>query len=239
MPLRCPAAARTGRALLLTLMLAGLPALAAAQPFLTATQVDLARLLAPPPETGSAQQQAEMAVLQQYEATRTPERIAQAVKDVDESVFAMFGTTLGPAFNPGALPLAAHLFDRLGDTEETLSANPKGKFARLRPFLANPALHPPGPTSRSGSYPSGHATRSTIIGVVLAAMVPEQRGDIFARMADYAESRLVLGVHYPSDLAAGRIAGTAVDAVLFNDPGFLAAYAPARAEVRRALGLAP
>ena len=178
-----------------------------------------------------------MAELERIERTRTPERIAQAKVDVDESIYTMFGGVMGTAFVPGSLPLMSKLFERLGDTEEALMGAPKSNFGRLRPYLVNSGLHPPGPLSRSGSYPSGHSTRSTIFGVVLAMMVPERRGEIFARMADYAESRLVLGVHYPSDLVAGRVAGTAVDAVLFGDAGFLADYGAARAEVRGVLGL--
>lgn len=223
--------------LLAAALLFAAPAFAAEQPFITARQVDLLQLLAPPPAAGSVQDRAEMDEVVAREQTRTPERVAQAQADVTETVFAMFGATLGPAFTAPALPAATALFDRLGDTEEDVVGPAKIGFARLRPYLANPALHPAAPTSRSGSYPSGHATRVTIMGVVLAAMLPEYRGPIFARMDDYAESRIVAGVHYRSDIVAGRQAGTAIDAVLFNDPAFRTAFEAARAEVRRVMGL--
>lgn len=222
-------------ALLLLALLCASPA--AAQTFLTPRQLDLTRLLAPPPAAGSPQQQAEMDELLRLQGLRTPERIAQANADVDENVFTMLGATLGVGFNAGALPLAARLFERLGDTEQALTDPAKRGFDRPRPYLANPALHPAIPISRSASYPSGHSTRATVMGVVLAAMLPEYRAQVFARIDDYAQSRVVGGVHYPSDVAAGRIAGTAIEAVLLADPAFLAEYRPARDEVRRALGL--
>ena len=217
-------------------LLAG-PAFAAEAPFLTASRVDLMRLLAPPPAVGSAQDKAEMAEVVAIERSRTPERTAQARADAEESVFDMFGPTLGAGFAKSALPVATPFFERLAETEEDVVGPAKKGFGRLRPYLANAELHPAAPTSRSGSYPSGHATRGTIIGIVVASMVPEHRAAIFARIEDYAESRVIAGVHYRSDIVAGRQAGAAIDAVLFNDPAFQAAYGPARAEVRRALGL--
>ena len=46
--------------------------------------------------------------------------------------------------------------------------------------------------------------------ILLAAMVPEKRAEIFARGWEYGENRLVAGVHFPSDIESGRIAATAV-----------------------------
>ena len=222
----------------LAAFLFAVPAAAAEQSFLMPTQVDLLHLLAPPPAAGSAQDKAEMAEAVANERTRSPERTTQARADAAETVFDMFGPTLGTAFTQQALPVATPFFGRLAETEEEVVGPAKSGFDRLRPYLANPDLHPAAPTSKSGSYPSGHATRSTIIGVVLAEMLPEHRAAIFARIEDYAESRVIAGMHYRSDIVAGRQAGTAIDAVLFNDPAFQAAFGPARAEVRRALSLA-
>ena len=225
-------------ALIATLVIS-LPVAAADDPFLSPGQVDLMRLLPPPPASGSPEMQAELAEVLALQASRTPERVAQAVRDQAESVFDMFAVTMGEAFAPERLPLAGHLFGRLGETEDVLATPAKTGFARARPFTGNPAVTPALYPSRSFSYPSGHAARSTLSGIVLAAMVPEQRDAIFTRIRDYAESRVIGGVHYRSDVLGGMRAGTAIAAVLFNDPAFQAEYAPARREVRAALGLVP
>ena len=218
------------------LLLAG-PALAEQPSYLRADQVPLTTLLAPFPPAGSAQDAAEMAEIMALARTRTPARLAQAQADVAETVYDMFGALLAPAVSPATAPLASHLFTRLEETEEAVNEASKKGFGRPRPYLANPALEPAAPRSRSGSYPSGHATRVRMMGIVLAAMIPEWRDRIFARVDEYAESRLVVGVHYRSDIVAGAQAGTAVAAVLMNDPGFRAEFGPARSELRALLGL--
>ncbi len=225
------------RFLLAIALTVGLPAAAAEKPYLTASQVDLLRLLPPPPAADSAEAGAEMAEIMAAQGSRTPERTALAVADAKESVFDMYGVVVGKNFRPDGLPLVTRLFDRLGETEEDVVGPAKSGFGRLRPYLANPAVQPAVPISRSGSYPSGHATRGTLEGIVLAVMLPEQRARVFARMQEYAESRVIGGVHYRSDLAAGGRAGTAMAAVLLQNPEFLADFGPARLELRKALGL--
>lgn len=226
------------RAALAALLLAA-PAWAQPKAYVGPDKVDLLRLLPPAPLAGSALDRAEIDEVIALERARTPERAAQARADAAETVFDMYGALLAPTFAKDRLPLTTALFARLEETEEDVVGPAKSGFARLRPYLANPALKPAAPTSKSGAYPSGHATRGTLMGIILAAMLPERRAEIFARSADYAESRVIAGVHYRSDIVAGRQAGTAIAAVLFNDPAFLADFAPARAELRAAFGLAP
>jgi len=73
--------------------------------------------------------------------------------------------------------------------------------------------------------------------IILAYMVPEKASAIFDRAARFAHDRVVAGVHYPTDIEAGRISGSVIDNVLLHDPHFMADFATARTEVRRALGL--
>src|SRR5262249_51158711 len=103
-------------------------------------------------------------------------------------------------------------------------------------------LHPlaEAKTSNSASYPSGHTTYGTVIGVVLAEMASEKRAELLARAADYGMSREVAGVHFPSDVEAGKVLGTIVAADEFaTDAAFKAAYPAATACLREAIGLVP
>ncbi len=210
---------------------------AQAAPYFGPDQVDLRVLLPPPPVLNSDAFHTDLDAVLAAQATRTPEQAAQTVHDVGETVFDQFTDTIGPNFTPASLPHLAALFDRMGETEDSVVDPAKRAFARLRPFLASNDVHPSVPLTRSGSWPSGHATRVTMAAVVLAQMVPEDRVAIFARAKSYAWNRVVGGAHYPSDVVTGMQAGTAITAVLLHNPGFEADYQPARAELRQVLGL--
>ena len=60
---------------------------------------------------------------------------------------------------------------------------------------------------------------------------------IRARARTYARDRVVCGVHYPSDIEAGRLAGLAIIAAMRDDARYQEALVAARLELRHALGL--
>ncbi len=219
-------------------LLAAGPVLAASPPpYLTAKQLDLTIMLPPPPPKGGEIEKAEIAAVIAAQRAASPERIALGAHDAEEDVFTMFTATLGGKFVAGNLPVASVFFARVGDSEDETVDPAKKVFARARPWMTSTEVKVLGPSSKSGSWPSGHTTRVTMEAIILAAMVPEQRAAIWARAAEYAESRVIIGMHYPLDLEAGRRAGTAMAAVMFADPAFRANFAAAKAEVRKALGL--
>jgi acid phosphatase (class A) len=80
---------------------------------------------------------------------------------------------------------------------------------------------------------------SRVVGLLLADMLPEYRARIMARADEFASHRVVAGVHYPTDVEAGKHAGTALAAFLFASPALQADYAEARRELRAALKLPP
>lgn len=63
--------------------------------------------------------------------------------------------------------------------------------------------------SYEGSFPSGHTNKAYSRGVVLATMIPQLAPEILARTSEAGNNRIVLGVHYPLDVMAGRIGGMA------------------------------
>ncbi len=191
--------------------------LSAGGAYLTPRSVDLYRLLPPPPEAGSAQERAELDELLRLQATRTRAEVRRALEDATVSIF-RFADALGsPAkFNARQLPLTSELFARIGRDEGPFMNPAKDAFGRPRPFLTDSRLAPVVPRPPSASYPSGHSTWAVACAIVLADMVPERRAQIFARADEYAHNREVGGVHYPSDVLAGHLAGTALAEALFD-----------------------
>lgn len=195
--------------------------------YLRQGEVDLSELLAPPPDPNSAMQAYESKELDRILALRTAADVDRARGDAHRSVF-VFSDVLGDAFESDRVPLAAALFEHVAADTETLVGYAKAYFARERP---------PGVPQTHASYPSGHAAFAACTAILLSKMVPEKRAQIFDRAAVFAESRIVAGVHYPSDVEAGWISGTAIASALFQNPLFRREFAAAKAEVRGALGL--
>ena len=73
--------------------------------------------------------------------------------------------------------------------------------------------------------------------LVFAEMVPELQDTILRRAYQYAESRVIVGAHYQSDIEAGRLAASAGVASIHTSPYFLADMQAARAEYNRIKGL--
>jgi len=225
--------------LLLGLLLAlPIAAHAAPEPYASAAKLDLVALLPPPPQAGSAGEQADMQAVLDAQSGASEARRAQASADDQETLPAMFGAVLGAKFDITHLPLTAALFARLGKTESVAVDAAKDRIGRTRPWLVNPAIVGIGRPTRSKSYPSGHTSRVTLAAITLCAMLPELRMAIWARAAEFGESRVIAGRHYPTDVEAGTRSGTALATALASDASFHADRAAAAAELRAGLGLA-
>jgi len=96
-------------------------------------------------------------------------------------------------------------------------------FASLRPMAFSPQIQPMIETPGHGSWPSGHATEAFAVAVLLETLLDAAHGSgggtpngALAReqlqrlAARIATNRVVAGVHYPVDSAAGRLLGTAL-----------------------------
>ncbi len=220
------------RALLALALVAALPAAAREPPYLTPQDLDLVTIL-PPPVVGPEQ----LALVLAAQRAATPERIEQAKRDVDESPDTMFGAVLGKTIDEKQLPATARLFSRMRATEDALIGPAKKAFKRVRPYLSSKEIKPLVRPSVSGSYPSGHTTNATLAAIVMGNIVPEKRDAIWERAADYSQSRVVGGVHYPNDLLGGKLAGTAIAVALQSRPEFKADFEAAKRELRQYLQL--
>jgi acid phosphatase (class A) len=205
-------------------------------PYLPPASVDLALILAPPPAPDSTAGKADLQAMIDTQKNRTPADVASAQADAELSVF-RFADVIGPGFTAAKLTFAAKFFDHVHMDAAPLVRAAKLYFNRPRPFTADPEIHPVVGQPSDPSYPSGHSTFAYVDGIILANMLPEKAAAIFDRAGVYAHNRVVGGVHYPSDVEAGRISASVIDNVMLHDANFMAAYVKARTEVRKSVGL--
>jgi hypothetical protein len=108
-------------------------------------------------------------------------------------------------FNPASHPWTCDLMQIALHVGEFQAMHYKYQFDRPRPSQISPLLMPPVEIPGHASYPSGHATESWLLSGLLAEVMPAQAAVPLALVAErVARNREVLGLHYPSDSAAGK-----------------------------------
>lgn len=104
-----------------------------------------------------------------------------------------------------ALPLVA-LMAVAGLSGSLLYKLLKHGIRRPRPCDVHRMLLTVAPLDRF-SFPSGHTLHAVIFGIIITAQVPVLGWLVWPFTAFVAASRLVLGLHYPSDVIAGAAIG--------------------------------
>lgn len=224
---------RFGSSFVIVLVAFGVAPLAShAANFLAPDQIDLRAALPPPPAADSTTTRAELETLVQLERSRTPAQTEFARNPPTGDVFAFAGEVLGPWFAKEKLPATAALFARIDDDGRALASAAKAVYAeRPRPWLADARLV--APTSRPGgsTYPSGAGYNTGVWVGLLATLFPDQAEALRERARLVCWSRILAGVHYPTDNVAGLLLGDAVAKKLLALPDFQAGFAAVRAEL--------
>lgn len=89
-------------------------------------------------------------------------------------------------------------------------------IARPRPFRTCPGIRECTRSLDEFSFPSGHTLHSVAFSVILTAYYPMFALFVWPFTLLVAVSRVVLGLHYPSDVIVGAFIGAATAAVSFN-----------------------
>lgn len=92
----------------------------------------------------------------------------------------------------------------------------KRKTHRLRPFDKNQGINCGIAPLDQFSFPSGHTLHAVAFSVVALAYYPALAWLVLPFTALVAVSRLVLGLHYPSDVLAGIVIGATVSGLSLN-----------------------
>ena len=223
------------------LCLIATPAMAISdKPYITASDVDFPGLLPPPPTETSPEGKRDLQTLLDLQKNMTPERMAAIRRDLDQSVYTVAGSILGPKFTKENFPLAGEFFAKVVKDAGVGVGPIKQKYKKLRPFQYSKEIKTPEDIAKAAggpTYPSGHSSTGALIPLVLGLMVPEKRDALYERGWEYGVNRMTSGAAYPSDFEGGHIAASLAVHEMMKNPAFRADYEAVKAEVRKGLGL--
>jgi undecaprenyl-diphosphatase len=83
----------------------------------------------------------------------------------------------------------------------------KQRAVRERPFITHPAIHCAAAPLDRYSFPSGHTLHAVSFSWIASSYYPEWAAPLLVFSILVALSRVILGLHYPTDVAAGAVLG--------------------------------
>jgi acid phosphatase (class A) len=193
---------------------------AAAKPphFLLPGALDLQALLPAPPAADAPETRSELDELLQLQTARTPAQAARCIQIEGEDIWLFGSEVLGPWFNAANLPQTAAFFAAVRNDFIPVNRAAKAVWPRRRPPFADARVVPCVEFSDSGAYPSGHGIQSSMWAGLLAAIFPDQAAGFERRAQETLRYKLLSGVHYASDLRAGRVVGEALAQEFLKNP---------------------
>jgi len=204
------------------------------------TVPDDVALLPPPPAEGTAAFAADVAAYETGLTLRQTGLGILARQDNDITAPAIgghFAESFGMELSPQSAPVTFNLIYRAAATLGWYAII-KGKehYQRPRPFMyyhvrSCVSVEDEEELRASGSYPSGHTAYGWGVALVLAEISPERQDAILKRGFEFGQSRVICGVHWQSDVDAGRLVAAATVARLHADPAFINQLAAAKHEI--------
>jgi undecaprenyl-diphosphatase len=112
-------------------------------------------------------------------------------------------------YGSGGLLAAAHTA-ATGAVALALYKFIKARAVRERPYITHSAIECASVPLDRYSFPSGHTLHATCFTVLMTGYFPEWSAPLLALTVLIALSRVILGLHYPTDVAAGAVLGGTV-----------------------------
>lgn len=174
--------------------------------FLDTKAIDVRMALTSFPADDSEQGQQDYRTLQDFQKTRTDAECKRAASEVPVNIDSFYGPAYGPLTKVEVGQLAS-FFTRVHAEAKKVTQPAKDFWHRDRPFVAHKDLKPCVEKEQTYSYPSGHATSAELFARILLDIFPDRVKAIKKREDQIVDDRAIAGVHYPTDLRAGKLLG--------------------------------
>tara|TARA_B100000131_G_scaffold308639_1_gene338217 strand:+ start:640 stop:1209 length:570 start_codon:yes stop_codon:yes gene_type:complete len=157
-----------------------------------------------PPQPSDEKRVKELSTIQSQ--MRNPYNSLEVQDDLDKNMTKLFNNIIKMSGNPGQKSLIKKLKNEIKPNiifhKDFFNAErPQELASRLGISFAADDLD----SAKSPSYPSGHTTQAFYLALVLSRLYPNLKNQFFILANMIAKSRIDRGVHFPSDLEAGKI----------------------------------
>ncbi|KPF79481.1 PA-phosphatase [Brevundimonas sp. AAP58] len=151
---------------------------------------------------------------------------------------AHFDCALGFRIDAVASPYLVAILRRTLHDAETAAELSKSRRMRARPVADDPA-RPSCQTvteaqRATASHPSGSAAVGMAYALILSDLVPDRPAPIEQTGRQIAASRMICGMHYPTDVRDGALLGEQVARAILSMPSFTTDASAAREEIAAA-----
>ena len=167
------------------------------------TRLELSKKILIPPPPALEERVAELEEISyQYNDRRNPPELQDAL---DADIALLFNTVLLEAGYPSSYPEIVGMKNKL----IPIIMYHKEYFNALRPSALAGQIDKPFEydyldSAQTPSYPSGHAAQAFYVAHILSSRYPQLDKYFFDLAEMISQSRVDRGVHFPSDLEAGR-----------------------------------
>lgn len=136
-------------------------------------------------------------------------------------VNAYFGEkTYGEIISTTTMPYTSYFIQESLHELSFLIIKFKSSYNRVRPSYLDPTLTTTIDVPQHPSYPSGHATESYFVALMLSELDPDNAETYREAAYRIAKGREIAGVHYPTDSEAGRSLATQYFDILKETPWY-------------------
>ena len=161
------------------------------------------------PKSGSQAEKEEVKKMIAIQDTRTSEECAYADSQNASKLAALFHDNNGPLSKDEASRMEVITFKLYAEAGLNILMAKK-VYNRPRPYDSHQEVKPCIELETTASFPSGHSTIARFYANILSQYYPERKTAFFKRADEAALNRVIGGVHYPSDVAAGKVFGDAL-----------------------------
>ena len=201
----------------------------------------LAASVPPPPAEGSDEARADVAASERLRALEDSDRWLLATRHAElrpALALSHFDCALGFRLTAAESPRLVALLTRVLHDADEAAELAKARMPRSRPVAVDSGRRACQVLSEAGrtsnAYPSGSASVGAAYGAVMAVLAPDRAEAVDRIGHEIAVSRMVCGVHYPSDVVAGEALGRQLFDALTGSSAFIIEAAAARVEVEAA-----